>query len=232
MATMTRTIVVCGHGPGISDAVARRFGKEGFAVALVARNAERLKASAEALTKAGLTAKAFPCNLGDPQAVRSLIRDVRASLGPVAVIHWNVYTGGAGDLTTAPAEEVRTPIDVSVTGLVAGVQEALPDLKKEKGAVLITGGGLSAYHPKVDAMAVSWNAMGLAIAKAAQHKTAGLLHQKLSADGVYVGEVVVMGSVKGTAFDSGQATLEASDIAERFWKLHQERKEASVNFPA
>ncbi|HNN96996.1 MAG TPA: short-chain dehydrogenase, partial [Pseudomonadota bacterium] len=33
---MQRTIVVAGHGPGISDAVARRFGREGFSVAIVA----------------------------------------------------------------------------------------------------------------------------------------------------------------------------------------------------
>ncbi len=228
---MKPTIVVCGHGPGISDAVARRFGKEGFAVALVARNAERLKTAAEALAGTGLTAKAFPCNLGDPNAVRALIRDVRASLGPIAVLHWNAYTGGAGDLTTARAEDLHAPIDVAVVGLVAAVQEALPDLKKEKGSVLITGGGLAFYDPKVDAMAVQWGAMGLAVAKAAQHKAAGLLHQKLAGDGVYVGEVVVLGSVKGTAFDNGHATLEASDIAARFWELSQRRAEATVNFP-
>jgi short-subunit dehydrogenase len=225
---MNRTIVVCGHGPGISDAVARRFGKEGFSVALVARSAERLKASAEALSAAGITAKAFPCNLADPQAVRSLIREVRTALGPVAVIHWNAYTGGAGDLTASPVEELNGPLGVSVLGLVASVQEALPDLKQEKGAVLVTGGGLAFYDPKVDAMAVSWNAMGLAVGKAAQHKTVGLLHQKLAGEGVYVGEVVVLAPVKGTPFDPGNATLETSAIAEKFWELHQGRKEASV----
>ena len=40
---MQRTIVVCGYGPGISDAVANKFGGEGFQVALVARNAEKLE---------------------------------------------------------------------------------------------------------------------------------------------------------------------------------------------
>jgi NADP-dependent 3-hydroxy acid dehydrogenase YdfG len=228
---MTKTLVVCGHGPGISDAVARRFGKEGFAVALVARNAERLQASAKTLTAAGLTARAFPCDLSRPEAVRSLIRDVRASLGPIAVLHWNAYTPGAGDLTTAPIEELSGPWGVSVLGLVAGVQESLPDLKQQKGSVLVTGGGLAYYDPQMEALAVSWNAMGLAVTKAAQHKTVGLLHQKLSGEGVYVGQVVVLGSVKGTAFDSGQATLESSDIAERFWALHQDRQVASVNFP-
>jgi NAD(P)-dependent dehydrogenase (short-subunit alcohol dehydrogenase family) len=228
---MKRTIVVCGHGPGISDAVARRFGREGFAVALVARNAERLTAAAAALTGTGITARGFPCNLGDPEAVRSLIREVRASLGPIAVLHWNAYGGGAGDLTTAPVEDLHAPLNVSVFGMVAGVQEALPDLKKEKGAVLVTGGGLSFYDPKVDAMAVQWGAMGLAVAKAAQHKAVGLLHQKLAGDGVYVADLVVLGQVKGTAFDSGHATLEASAIAEKFWELHQRRAEPTVNFP-
>ncbi len=47
------------------------------------------------------------------------------------------------------------------------MQEALPDLEAQKGAVLVTGGGLSFYDPNVDAMAVQWNAMGLAIGMSA-----------------------------------------------------------------
>ena len=46
--------------------------------------------------------------------------------------------------------------------------------------------------------------------------------------GVYVGEVVVTGMVKGTAFDHGNATLEAGDIAARFWQLYTARGEHSV----
>ncbi len=227
---MKPVIIVCGHGPGISDAVARKFGKEGFAVAIVARNAERLSAAAAALAGEGITARAFPCDLGDVEAVRGLVRDVRAALGPVTALHWNAYAGGGGDLTTEPLEGLRGALDVAVFGLVAGVQEALPDLRAAKGAVLVTGGGFAFYDPKVDAMAVQYGVMGIAVGKAAQHKTVGLLHQKLQGDGVYVGEVVVLGVVKGTAFDAGQGTLEASDIAAKFWDLYQARAEASVNF--
>ena len=226
---MKHTIIVCGHGPGISDAVARRFGREGYSVALVARNAERLAGAAAALEGAGIRARAFPCDLADAAAVRAMVRDVRAALGPIAVLHWNAYAFGGGDLTTAPVEELNQPINVSVHGLIAAVQESLADLKSEKGAVLVTGGGLAFYDPKVDAMAAQWGVMGLAIAKAAQHKTVGLLHQKLAGDGVFVGEVVVLGTVKGTAFDRGQGGIEGAVIAERFWELHQRRDAASVN---
>lgn len=229
---MKRTLIVCGHGPGISEAVAQKFGREGHPVALVARNAERIGAAANALSGAGIKAQAFPCDLGNVDSVRTMVSEVKKALGPVGVLHWNAYAGGAGDLTTASSDELRTVLDVSVHGLVAAVQEVLPDLRAEKGAVLVTGGGFAFYDPKVDAAAVQWGAMGLAVGKAAQHKLVGLLNQKLKTDGIYVGEVVVLGSVKGTAFDNGSATLESSDIANKFWDLYMARAEMSVTFPS
>lgn len=227
---MKKTILVCGHGPGISHAVARKFGAEGYSVAIAARSADKLEAAAAELNKAGVEAKAFPTDLADEAAVRKLVRDARSSLGPIAIVHWNAYQGAAGDLTTAPLSELHTALGVGLFGLVAATQESLSDLKAQKGAVLVTGGGLAYYDPKVDAMAVSWGAMGLAVTKAAQHKAVGLLHAKLAGDGVYVGEVVVLGMVKGTAFDSGNATLEPSEIANKFHELFEKRTEMSVNF--
>lgn len=224
-----KTIMVCGYGPGISEAVARRFGAAGFAVALVARKQDKLAAGVEALRARGVTAHGFVADLGDAEAVPSLVAKVGAALGPVTVIHWNAYTVGAGDLTTAPLAELRSTVESSVTGLVAAVQAALPDLRRQEGAaVLVTGGGFSSYDPNVDAMIVQWNAMGLAVAKAAQHKLTGLLRAKLAADGIYVGEVVVLGAVKGTPFDFGNATITGDAVAERFWRLYHERQEASA----
>ncbi|HEX3853793.1 MAG TPA: hypothetical protein VHW01_22675, partial [Polyangiaceae bacterium] len=156
------------------------------------------------------------------------VADVRGSLGPVSVLHWNAYTGGAGDLKTTSMDELSMVLSVAVHGLVAAMQASLPDLKAQKGALLVTGGGFAFYDPNVDAAATQFGAAGLAIAKAAQHKTVGLLSKALQSDGVYVGEVVVTGLVKGTAFDSGNATLEPSAIAERFWQLYRARDVASV----
>jgi NAD(P)-dependent dehydrogenase (short-subunit alcohol dehydrogenase family) len=228
---MTKTIVVCGHGPGISEAVARRFGAEGFGVALIARNRERVEEAAAALAEAKIPARGFAADLRDPSATKAAIEAARAALGPIGVVHYNAYGGGAGDLLSAPPEELRTPYEVAVVGLVAAVQAALPDLEAAKGSLLVTGGGLSAYDAQVDAMAVDWRAMGLAVGKAAQHKTVGLLSAALKKRGVYVGEVVVMGAVKGTAFDRGRATLDAGDIAARFFSLHEKRDATSVRFP-
>lgn len=229
---MAKTLVVAGYGPGISEGVARKFGAQGFQVAIVARNKEKVEAAAQSLRDAQIKAQAFTADLGDPAAVEKLIADVHSSLGPITVLHWNAYVGGAGDLLTASAAELHKVFDVSVTGLIVATQKALPDLKAagKDGALLVTGGGFAFYDPGADGAAVNFNSMGLAIAKAAQHKTVGLLQQKLKADDIYVGEVVVTGLVKKTAFDFGNANLEGSQVGDKFWELYSGRKEASIVF--
>lgn len=230
--SMSKTIVVCGHGPGISDAVARKFGAAGYNVALVARSADKLAVAVNGLEALGVKAAAFTADLADATAVKAMIGAVREKFGPVTVLHYNAYAGGNGDLVTTNAESIRKAFDVSVNGLIAAVQAAHADLREHKGAVLVTGGGFCFYSPQVDAMATQFNASDLAISKAAQHKLVGLLAEKLKADGVYVGEVVVTGMVKGTAFDHGDAPLDARDIAARFWDLFVARTTTSVNFPS
>lgn len=225
---MQKTIIVCGHGPGISDAVANQFGGEGFQVALVARSADKLERAREALQARGITAAAFPADVSDPNAAKDLVKRVAGRLGPVTAIHWNAYGNTAGDVLATDATALHTAFDVSVTSLVFVVQQALADLRAAKGAVLVTNGGLGLFDPQADAMAVKWNSMGLAIANAAKHKLVGLLSKKLAADGITVGEVVVLGLVKGTAWDDGSATIEPRTIAGKFWEIYSGGKSKSI----
>lgn len=225
---MQKTIVVCGYGPGISDAVANKFGSEGFQVALVARTVDKLEKGRVALQTRGVRTAAFATDLSDPNAAKDLVRRVTDQLGPVTAIHWNAYPNTAGDVMTADATALRAGFDVSVTSLVLMVQAALPDLKNSKGAVLVTNGGLGLFDPEMDAMAVQWNSMGLAIANAAKHKLTGLLSEKLRADQITVGEVVVLGLVKGTAWDTGNATVDPRTVADRFWEIYSQHESRVV----
>lgn len=222
---MAKTIIVAGYGSFISAAVAEKFGGAGFSVALVARSADKLAASAKALEAKGIKAAAFPTDLSDLDAVKALPGKVKEQLGPVEALHWNAYSGGAGDLLVAEPAELKSVIDVAVASLLVATQAVLPDLKASKGALLVTNGGLGIDDPGVDAGAVNWKASGLAIANAAKHKLVGLLAQQLKPEGVYVGEVMVTGAVKGSAWDDGSSKLEASAIAQRFWDLFSARKE-------
>jgi len=226
---MSKTIVVVGFGPGISTAVAEKFGAEGYSVALIARNEARLSEGVKALAAKGVTAAAFPADAGDPASIAAALGKARAQLGPVTVLHWNAYSGGeVGDLMVADPAVVGRVFDVAVVGLLAAVQAARADLKSEAGAVLVTNGAFGENSPMMDALAKNLKSMGVALANAAKIKLVGLLSQALSDDGVYVGEVTVAGIVKGTAWDTGgqeMPGIEGARIANTFWDLYQARGE-------
>lgn len=222
---MAKTIIVAGYGSGISHAVAEKFGAAGHAVALVARRADRLATGVEKLRAQGITAAAFPADLGSPAAVQSMVAEVRTKLPPLAALHWNAYSSAAGDLLTADPQQLHEAYDVALTGLITAVQAALPDLKAQQGAVLVTNGGLGADDSGAHDAAIAFGAMGLALTNAAKHKLVGLFARRLQKEGVYVGQVTVTSIVKGTSWDNGSATLEASTIAAKFWELYEARKE-------
>ncbi len=224
---MAKTIVVAGYGPGISAAVAEKFGAEGFQVALVGRSADKLAAGVKALEGKGVKAAAFTANLGDPAAIRAVVQKIQASLGPISVVEWTAFSPGtlAGDLLAASPEELRSLFEVSVVGLVTFVQAAHADLKNQKGALLVTNGAAGLIDPAVDANMVQYGLMGLGVTNAAKHKLVGLLAKKLEADGIYVCEMMIAGSIRGTPFDRGQPTIEGKTVAAKYWELYSARKE-------
>lgn len=225
---MAKNIVVFGYGPGVSNSVVEKFGSNGFNIALAARNADRLKEAEKALAARGWKAAGFPADLSSPGEAGSLVKKAREKFGPIDVVCWNTTATGAGDFLIADVDSLRKVFDLSVTSLVVAVQEALADLKAAQGAVLVTNGGFALIDPKVDAAVVQSNSMGLGLANAAKMKATRLLAEKLRPEGVYVGEVMIGGSVKGTAWDKGQATVNPKDVADLFWDLYTRRDRVSA----
>jgi NAD(P)-dependent dehydrogenase (short-subunit alcohol dehydrogenase family) len=173
----------------------------------------------------GVAAAAFQADASDAEAIAGAIERAREELGPIGVIHWNAYSGGeAGDLIAATPASVRRVFETPVVGLLAAVQAALADLKAAgDGAVLVTNGAYGELAPQIDMLAVSQKAMGLAVGNAAKHKLVGLLSQRLKGDGVFVGEVMIAGAVRGTAADTGGPTIDPAAIADKFWELYRAR---------
>jgi NAD(P)-dependent dehydrogenase (short-subunit alcohol dehydrogenase family) len=225
---MTKTIVICGYGKGISAAVAERFGREGFNVALVARSAEHIAREAARLESQGIRAAGIPADLTDRAQVSAMIDRVRSEFGGITVLHWNAYSGEAGDLIVADTASIHAVLELPVTALINCVQAALPELSSQRNAaILVTNGGLGLNETGADSLAVSVDAMGLALANAAKHKLVRLLSHKLKAAGIYVGEVMVLATVKGTSWDDGTAKLDASTVADAFYDLFTARTEMS-----
>ncbi|KAJ3117726.1 hypothetical protein HDU96_005856 [Phlyctochytrium bullatum] len=218
---MSKVIVVAGYGTGISHAVATKFAKT-HKVALLSRTQEKLDKAAKDLAATGATAKGFVVDLSDPAAVKKTIADIRTSFGSIDILFWNPYGAGSLLLNSTP-EQLHTSFNLQVVSLVSAVQAALDDLKANKGAVLVTGGGLSLENEFVVKTTIEWNFSTSISGKAAQRKTVNLLNEELKPHGVYAGEVTVLGGVKGTPFDHGNATITAEGVAEKFNELYTRR---------
>jgi NAD(P)-dependent dehydrogenase (short-subunit alcohol dehydrogenase family) len=218
------TLLVFGYGPGISHATAERFGREGYRLALVGRSADRLAQGVARLHAAGLDATAYRADATDLDRIRQTVAEVRNELGPISAVLWTAFrNGGVADVLSTRAEDVERAFDIGVAGLLCCVQEVLDDLKGTPGAaVLVANGAVGEHTTEADGFAALLGIDGVALENAAKSKLVGILAERLREFGVYVGEVTIAGSVKGTATATGTA-IEPAAIAERFWFLTQTR---------
>ena len=81
--------VVLGYGPGIGDAVARRFSAGGFKVALVSRTREKVEAAAKGIANS----KAFPADVTDAAALTATLASIEGDLGPINALIYNAGNG-------------------------------------------------------------------------------------------------------------------------------------------
>lgn len=175
-----RVCVVTGVGPGTGTALARRFAADGYRVALLARNAERLERLAAELPGTA----AFPVDVGDLDALRTTLQRVRERLGHPEVLLHNAVAGGFGSFESVDPEALERRFRVNVTSLLVLAQELAPAMVEAgRGAIAITG-NTSAWRGKA-AFA------GFAPTKAAQRILAESLARSLGPQGVHVSYVVI-----------------------------------------
>ena len=79
------TIAIVGAGPGLGAAVARRFGTEGFTVAVMSRSQDRVDSLAGDLTTAGVAARGYAADIREPDAVTAALARAADDLIPGGV---------------------------------------------------------------------------------------------------------------------------------------------------
>lgn len=89
--TEKRVAIVTGGSRGIGEAIARRLGKDGLHVVVVARNADKLNAVVNTITTAGGSAEALVCDIADPVKLNEAIDGVGERHGRIDVL---VNNGG------------------------------------------------------------------------------------------------------------------------------------------
>lgn len=203
-------LFLVGMGPGVSAAVARRFGREGFRVVAVARRADALAAQVQALRAGGVDAHAQVGDASDAAALAAALGQAEAIHGAADVLVYNAAGVRFKPLAELTAAELMADLQVSVGSALAAAQAVLPAMRARRaGTLLFTGGGF-AFEP-MPAMT------SLGAGKAALRNLVFSLHAELAPAGIHAGTVTICGMVKpGTAFDPDR-------IAESFWSLHAQR---------
>jgi NADP-dependent 3-hydroxy acid dehydrogenase YdfG len=109
-----RVAVVTGASSGIGEHTARALARRGATVALLARRADRLRAIAAEIEGAGGHAHAWPVDVTDVTALKSVAAGIRAELGPAAIVFNNagvmLPTPVTGDSATASGRQVELNI--------------------------------------------------------------------------------------------------------------------------
>jgi NADP-dependent 3-hydroxy acid dehydrogenase YdfG len=135
-------ILVTGASSGIGLAVAQRFAREGKALALVARGAERLEKAAAALrSDYGVPVHAWPLDVADGPAVERWFEENRATLAPVNVVVNNAgFALGRDPIQNGKPEHWEAMFATNVLGLLRVTRCFLPELiRRGDGHVVLMG---------------------------------------------------------------------------------------------
>jgi 3-oxoacyl-[acyl-carrier protein] reductase len=134
-----RKVFVTGSTRGIGLAIAERFVAEGASVAICARNAAQVAATARALEDKGGKVFAQSFDVADPQALQAWIADGAKALGGL-----DVFVANASGLATntTPAE-FKKGFDIDLMHMVTGATAALPLLERSEAPAIITIASIS-----------------------------------------------------------------------------------------
>jgi 3-oxoacyl-[acyl-carrier protein] reductase len=126
-----RVALVTGSSRGLGRHIAQRFARDGFAVAVNGRDAERTAAVADAIRAEGGVAAAFPADVTDEEQVGKLVAAVAAELGPVEVLVLNA-TGSQPEAPVADVtwEDHLEQLAFFVRSPVLLLRAALPSMRE------------------------------------------------------------------------------------------------------
>ncbi|WP_040772696.1 SDR family NAD(P)-dependent oxidoreductase [Nocardia pneumoniae] len=240
---MSKTIAIFGYGPGLGVGTGRRFGREGFRVAVIGRDPDKARRHADELTGEGIEAAAFPADVTDAAQVTGVIEKIEATFGPIDV----AMHGAAGDIASRTSSTLAVdvpaldpPIALKLHSPILVTRALAPGMVERGDGALLFSSGSSEHHPLP--YLANWG-----VALAAQRGYLRQLAIELDGTGVYVGLLNI-----GALIDGSKAArlvdehpelvpdgveivrIGSTELGDHYWRLYTQRDkvELDVGFPA
>ncbi|MFB2920979.1 MULTISPECIES: SDR family NAD(P)-dependent oxidoreductase [Aerosakkonema] len=204
---MKKLLAIVGMGEGNGLAIARRFAKEGYAIAMLARNETKLNEFKNSLQTEGYEAHYFTADAGNEDSLKSAFASVK-NIGNPEVLIYNAAVPKMVNVLNETFESLINDFQVNVAGALVAVQSVLPGMRQQgKGTILLTGGGFALY-PSPDFASLS-------IGKAGIRNLAKILSDALKNEGIRVGTITICGVV-----NPSDPKYNPESIAENYWEFH------------
>ncbi|MGU3438410.1 SDR family NAD(P)-dependent oxidoreductase [Actinomycetes bacterium M1A6_2h] len=209
------TIAIIGAGEGLGSAVARRFGREGFSVALISRTQKNVDRIADKLSAEGITAQGFAADVQHPQSLTAALDSAAAELGSIEVLQYSPVPAKEfmKPVLETSVEDLSGPVEFSIYGPVAAVNQVLPGMRALGRGTLLFVNGSSAIRPGA-------TVAGTSIAFAGESAYAQLLHDALAPEGLHVGQLIIPRGI-----GAGEPSHEPDVLAQALWEIHTTRTE-------
>ncbi len=160
---MRRVVLITGASRGIGKAAARRFARDGYAVAVNYLHSRReAEALAAELTAAGADAAAFQADVAEETQVQDMLQAVEKRLGGVSVLVNNAGIAAQRLFTDITAAEWNRMMAVHVNGTFYCCRAVLPAmLRQKKGRIVnvssmwgITGASCEVHYSTAKAAVI------------------------------------------------------------------------------
>jgi len=217
--------VVTGVGPGTGAAIARRFARDGYAVAMLARDRNRLTL----LEREIAHTHAYPCDVTDEAQLDATIAEIRTELGAPKVLIHNAVGGAFGNFMEIDPQVLNRNFQVNTMALLYLAQRLAPAMVAAGEGAIIATGNTSAFRGKA-------NFAGFAPTKAAQRILAEAIAREIGPKGVHVAYVMIDAVIdlewtrKRWPDAPDDFFIKPAAIAEEVWHIaHQDRSAWSFN---
>jgi NADP-dependent 3-hydroxy acid dehydrogenase YdfG len=148
-----RTAVVTGASSGIGRAIAVQFGLVGWRVALGARRADRLEATADEVRAAGGEPLAHHLDVTDPDSIERFFGAAESALGPLDVLVNNAGVATPGWLHELPADALAREVATNLLGPLLTTRLAVASMRRRQRGdiVFITSDATRHARPRMAA---------------------------------------------------------------------------------
>jgi short-subunit dehydrogenase len=176
---MNKTCAIVGVGEGLGMAIARRFHRENYQLALMSRSLDKLKNYEQSLKDSSSAVNSFSADVANSQSLTEAFQQVKNTLGSPEVLIYNAAMLRTTDLMSVTAEDLLQDYGVNVIGALISVQQVIENMRQQqRGTILFTGGGYAiAPEPQM---------ASLSMGKAALRNLTFSLAKQLQPDGIRV----------------------------------------------